>query len=222
MSNNLSDSVFSRLFSIVQELTRYKARCEELESPQRQAELDGLRSQVQELRSVSESSSRETQELHQRLATLQAEYQQTVRQHEEDSHSKVSSLEAEVDKLHADLAKAQHELEETLAVNASLNKELQSALKNPTSPRIGSAAGFAGGSEDVARLHTELEQCVGACLVSLNIRPRSLMSFLSQGAKQGRMAQAGERISRATLPDSVRTSSFPFEALQAHSSTLMQ
>ncbi|BGP07397.1 Tip elongation aberrant protein 1 [Rhodotorula toruloides] len=141
-----------------EELTRYKERCEELESPQRQAELDGLRSQVHELRGLSESSSQETQELHQRLAALQAKYQQTVRQHEEQSHSKVSSLEAEVDKLHADLAKAQHDLEETLAVNASLNKELQSALKNPASPRIGSAAGFTGGSEDVARLHTELEQ----------------------------------------------------------------
>lgn len=138
-----------------QELTRYKARCEELESPERQAEIDGLRQQVQELRHASDSSTRETEQLQQRMATLQSEYQQTIRQQQDEALGKVQQLETELNRLDAQLEKANHDLEETLAVNASLNKELQAALKSPTSPRL---AGGAPAAEDLSRLQAELEQ----------------------------------------------------------------
>ncbi|BGP39376.1 hypothetical protein JCM10449v2_003314 [Rhodotorula kratochvilovae] len=137
-----------------EELTRYKERCEELESPERQAELEQLRSQVQELRTHSETSSREAEELQQRLAALQGEYQHTLRQQQDEAQGKVQELSAELDRLDAQLEKANHDLEETLVVNASLNKELQAALKGPTSPR----AGGANASEDYSRLQAELEQ----------------------------------------------------------------
>ncbi|GAA5994562.1 uncharacterized protein JCM10292_002138 [Rhodotorula paludigena] len=138
-----------------EELTRYKERCEELESPERQAEIDGLRQQVQELRHASDSSTRETEQLQQRMATLQSEYQQTIRQQQDEALGKVQQLETELNRLDAQLEKANHDLEETLAVNASLNKELQAALKSPTSPRL---AGGAPAAEDLSRLQAELEQ----------------------------------------------------------------
>ncbi|BGP15347.1 hypothetical protein JCM10213_003428 [Rhodosporidiobolus nylandii] len=130
-----------------EELTRYKERCEELESPERQAELDHLRSQ-------HESSTRERDDLKQRMDDLQAEYQRTLREQQQEAQGKVQELTSELGKLDQELEKAHSELEETLAVNASLNKELQAALKNPSSPRSGSSAGH----EDYSRLQAELEQ----------------------------------------------------------------
>jgi hypothetical protein len=93
-----------------EELNRYKERCEQLDSPERQQEMEHLRAQVGELQTTAETSAREVEQLRQHTAALQNE-----------------------------LDKAHRELEETLAVNASLNKELQSALKNPTSPRQGTS-----------------------------------------------------------------------------------
>lgn len=78
----------------------------------------------------------------------------------------MQELSNELDRLDAQLEKANHDLEETLAVNASLNKELQAALKSPTSPR---AAGGAASSGDYSRLQAELEQC-GSLLVLLSVR----------------------------------------------------
>ncbi|GAA5828828.1 hypothetical protein JCM3770_005840, partial [Rhodotorula araucariae] len=137
-----------------EELTRYKERCEELESPERLAEVDQLRSQVQELRAHSEASSRETEELHQRLGALQSEFQQTLRHHQEEAQGKVQELTEELRDLDAQLEKAHHDLEETLAVNASLNQELQAAVKGTTLPRVAGA----NASEDYSRLQAELEQ----------------------------------------------------------------
>ncbi|GAA5868773.1 hypothetical protein JCM3774_003887 [Rhodotorula dairenensis] len=93
-----------------EELNRYKERCEQLDSPERQQELEHLRARVDELQSTAETSAREVEQLRQHTAQLQSQ-----------------------------LDRAHGELEETLAVNASLNKELQAALKNPTSPRPGAS-----------------------------------------------------------------------------------
>ncbi|GAA5871363.1 hypothetical protein JCM8547_002646 [Rhodosporidiobolus lusitaniae] len=137
-----------------EELTRYKDRCEELESPQRLAELDTLRHQVSELQHHADASQRETEQLQQRMQQLQNEYQQTLREQQQEAQGKVRELESEVGKLDEELGRASKELEETLAVNASLNKELQTALKNPSSPRSNSSSG----GEDHSRLQAELEQ----------------------------------------------------------------
>ncbi|GAA5906771.1 hypothetical protein JCM6882_003297 [Rhodosporidiobolus microsporus] len=130
-----------------EELTRYKERCEELDSPERQAELDTLRQQA-------ESATQQHDDLQQRMSQLQSEYQQTLREQQQEASAKVEELTTEVGKLDQELEKAHHDLEETLAVNASLNKELQAALKNPGSPR----AGGSSSTEDVSRLQAELEQ----------------------------------------------------------------
>ncbi|GAA6017300.1 hypothetical protein JCM10207_003686 [Rhodosporidiobolus poonsookiae] len=130
-----------------EELTRYKERCEELESPERAAELDSLRQQA-------ESSTRQHDELQQRMEQLQGEYQRTLRDQQLEAQQKVDELSTELGRLDQELEKAQNELEETLTVNASLNKELQAALKNPSATRSGSAAG----GEDTSRLQAELEQ----------------------------------------------------------------
>ncbi|GAA5841877.1 hypothetical protein JCM11251_005408 [Rhodosporidiobolus azoricus] len=130
-----------------EELTRYKDRCEELESPERQGELDSLRQQA-------ESSSRQHDDLQLRMTQLQGEYQQTLREQQQEANNKVQELTNEIGKLDQELEKAHHDLEETLAVNASLNKELQAALKNPNSPH----AGANSSSDDVARLQAELDQ----------------------------------------------------------------
>ena len=124
-----------------------------------------------ELRSRSEASSQETVALHDRLSTLQSEYQVALRQHQDSAQAKVEELSGELDRLDAQLEKANHDLEETLAVNASLNKELQAALKNPASPRAagGTAASSSG---DYSRLQAELEQCV-LSLLSFSLRARS-------------------------------------------------
>ncbi|CEQ40571.1 SPOSA6832_02191 [Sporobolomyces salmonicolor] len=130
-----------------EELTRYKERCEELESPERQAEFDSLRQQVQDLRSSADASSRQAEELQRTMASLQADYQRTLREQQAEAAAKVKELNVKLEQAH-------HDLEETHGVNASLNQELQTALKNPSSPRIGSH----GGSEDLNRLQAELEQ----------------------------------------------------------------
>ncbi|GAA5986303.1 hypothetical protein JCM10908_003696 [Rhodotorula pacifica] len=94
-----------------EELNRYKERCEQLDSPERQQEMEQLRARVGELQTSAETSTRELEQLRQHTANLQTQ-----------------------------LNKAHGELEETLAVNASLNKELQNALKSPTSPRQGGSS----------------------------------------------------------------------------------
>ncbi|GAA5977746.1 hypothetical protein JCM11641_001396 [Rhodosporidiobolus odoratus] len=135
-----------------EELTRYKERCEGLESPARQAEVDNLRLQVQDLHTSSTDVTRERDELRQRMDDLQTEYQRTLREQQSEAQAKARELSDELGRLDQELEKAHGELEETLAVNASLNKELQTALKNPTSPRSGQS------NEDHSRLQAELEQ----------------------------------------------------------------
>ncbi|GAA6059796.1 hypothetical protein JCM10212_003691 [Sporobolomyces blumeae] len=137
-----------------EELTRYKERCEELESPERQAEVENLRRQVDEHRSKSESSARQVEDHQRSMSALQSEFQRNLRESQAESQHKIDELNEELSRLDQELEKAHADLEETLAVNASLNKELQTALKNPASPRLGSQPG----SEDVQRLQTELEQ----------------------------------------------------------------
>ncbi|GAA5956541.1 hypothetical protein JCM3765_003477 [Sporobolomyces pararoseus] len=137
-----------------EELTRYKERCEELESPERQAELENLRREAEQHRSNHESTSRQLEEHQRNAASLQSEFQRNLRDQQAESAAKIKELNDELSKLDEELEKAHADLEETHAVNASLNKELQSALKNPTSPRLGSHSA----SEDVTRLQADLEQ----------------------------------------------------------------
>ncbi|GAA5993422.1 hypothetical protein JCM5350_006875 [Sporobolomyces pararoseus] len=137
-----------------EELTRYKERCEELESPERQAELENLRREVEQHRSSHDSTSRQLEEHQRNAASLQSEFQRNLRDQQAESAAKIKELNDELSKLDEELEKAHADLEETHAVNASLNKELQSALKNPASPRLGSHAA----SEDVTRLQADLEQ----------------------------------------------------------------
>ncbi|GAA6018429.1 hypothetical protein JCM11491_006994 [Sporobolomyces phaffii] len=137
-----------------EELTRYKERCEELESPERQAELDNLRREAEQHRTNHETSTRQLEEHQRNAASLQSEFQRNLRDQQAESATKIKELNDELSKLDEELEKAHADLEETHAVNASLNKELQSALKNPASPRLGSHAA----SEDVHRLQADLEQ----------------------------------------------------------------
>lgn len=69
------------------------------------------------------------------------------------SHTEVEALQSELVHLDTSLGQAHHELEETLAVNNSLNQELTAALKSSTaSPRS-----IAGGTDsEIHRLETEL------------------------------------------------------------------
>ncbi|GAA5847726.1 hypothetical protein JCM9279_005001 [Rhodotorula babjevae] len=133
------------------ELTRHKERADKAE-----AHCTELESQMGELRSRSEASSQETVALHDRLSALQSEYQVALRQNQDSAQAKVEELSGELDRLDAQLEKANHDLEETLAVNASLNKELQAALKSPASPRA--VGGAAASPSDYSRLQAELEQ----------------------------------------------------------------
>ncbi|GAA5941772.1 uncharacterized protein JCM15063_002666 [Sporobolomyces koalae] len=137
-----------------EELTRYKERCEELESPERQAELENLRREADEHRTNHETATRQLEEHQRNASSVQTELERNLRDHQSDAAAKIKELNDELSKLDEELEKAQADLEETHAVNASLNKELQSALKNPTSPRLGSHPA----SEDVNRLQAELEQ----------------------------------------------------------------
>lgn len=108
-----------------QELNRYKERCEQLDSPERKQELDQLRAQVDDLRQAAQTSAREVEDLKIRMSVLQQQ-----------------------------LGKARGELEETLAINASLNAELQAALRNNASP--------SQGATNLSSLHLELDQCAHA------------------------------------------------------------
>ena len=108
--------------SLEQELTRYKERCEELESPERQAEIDNLRREVDEHRSHSQNSARQLEEHQRSTSTLQADYQRNLRDQQAEAAAKIKELNEELSKLDEELEKAHADLEETHAVNASLNK----------------------------------------------------------------------------------------------------
>lgn len=122
----------------MQELTRYKERNEELEAEagshagpvgELRAELDSVRMQLRDLSLLSTKASSENEELQHRLLTLQSDYEHRLRDQQTATTAEVNHLQDELQKLDQELDKAQHELEETHAINASLNYELTSALK---------------------------------------------------------------------------------------------
>lgn len=163
-----------------EELTRYKERCDELDSPERQRELEQLRADVDRHRSDHDATTREFDEHRRTAVAVQSEFERTLSEQRLEAETKIKQLNDELSKLDDELEKAHADLEETHAVNASLNKlssslsrrvsqkkiskflryspclprELQTALKNPTSPRLGSHAA----SEDVTRLQADLQQ----------------------------------------------------------------
>jgi chromosome segregation ATPase len=105
-------------------LTKYKARCEELErsdraiSPEKQAEIETLREQVRSLTVSQERAANEQQTLQRQFVSLQAQHEQV----KSTGESKTAELADEIARLDTRLAKAHDELEETLAINASLNQ----------------------------------------------------------------------------------------------------
>lgn len=105
-------------------MTKYKDRCEELERPDRAippekaAELEALRKQVAELGASQQRSVDERAELERHISAVQAEQERT----RSAADAQLLELRGDVKRLDQQLAKAHHDLEETLAVNASLNQ----------------------------------------------------------------------------------------------------
>lgn len=133
------------------ELTKYKERNESLEaqlasktgagesghsrgmSAELRPELDGLRSQLVDLRKQSEQSSAQNEDLQKHIKKLKTDYDQQLSEQQSSTTEKLHELENEVDQLQDALHKAQSELDETLQINKQLNTELQSAMRNPGS-----------------------------------------------------------------------------------------
>ncbi|KAL8290164.1 hypothetical protein RQP46_003103 [Phenoliferia psychrophenolica] len=124
-----------------EELTRYKERNEELEqevgahgergaSGASKAELDTVRLQLQDLLASSAKTSSDHEDLQRRMAGLQTDYERRLREQKADTGAKIRELQEELTSLDTQLDKAQRELDDTHAVNASLNKELTSALSS--------------------------------------------------------------------------------------------
>ncbi|SCZ97771.1 BZ3500_MvSof-1268-A1-R1_Chr7-3g09572 [Microbotryum saponariae] len=138
--------------SYVKELTRYKERCEEFEAkdkaprPEHVAELETLRSALTQAQNTSG-------ELERQITSLREEHTRTLQTSRVQSEQQLHQMTGEVTRLDKELRKAQNDLEETLAVNASLNKELTSALKNTGSSTRGSR-----GADEMGRLEAELTQ----------------------------------------------------------------
>jgi len=139
-----------------EELTRFKDKCETMEKErgqvpeEAQREMDLLR---QQLLTVSAKHGQEREDLQRRLTGLQTEHERALDDHREEHDRQVQEIEAELANVKDRLASAHHDLEETLAVNASLNQSLTSALKDPASPR--GTASASGAS--LATLEAELE-----------------------------------------------------------------
>jgi chromosome segregation ATPase len=114
-------------------------------------DLDSLRTQLADLRNISEHSSAENEELQRRMHTLQTEYDRTIQQQENESATRIDALEAEIGQHEQDLEKARRDLDETLSLNRQLNEQLRVALKSPTSPQQGGAS-----PEHIQRLEQEL------------------------------------------------------------------
>ena len=114
------------------EVSKHKGRNEELEqqlsSEASKPELEGLRNQMAELRSFSESSAAQNEELQQRLVTVQDDFDRTLKEQQNQANSKIDLLESEMRQLQTDLTKTQADLEETLTLNDQLNEDLQAAL----------------------------------------------------------------------------------------------
>ncbi|KAK4046292.1 hypothetical protein OIV83_006166 [Microbotryomycetes sp. JL201] len=104
-----------------EELTRYKDRCEELEAKsgalpeEHAAEMETLRAKAAE----AESTKAQHADLQRKVAALEAEHERA----RSSSSAKADELTREVTRLDQELDKARHDLEETLAINASLNQQ---------------------------------------------------------------------------------------------------
>lgn len=193
---------------VSQELTRYKERNEELENqvaahgeralPQdQQAELESLRLQMHDLSATSAKASTENAELQRRMSALQSDYERRLQEEKDESASQLRELETQLDGLDKELEKVQHDLEETLAVNNSLNQELTSALKSPTT----STRSMGVDNSELQRLEQELtlaqnkaewvqrenaqleERCLAACVTSLELLVASKLTTFLQRAK---------------------------------------
>ena len=83
-----------------------------------------------DLRTSSENSAADNEELQLQIARLHAEYENQFQQRRIESTNQLNALEEEITRLDSELLRANHEIDETLAVNNSLNQELKSAMKN--------------------------------------------------------------------------------------------
>ena len=131
----------------VQELTKYKSRNEELEKSADRGLKEGLESmkaEVAQVREAADASAVENRALSAKMDELRASYEDRLSRSERSAQG---ALE--------DLRKTQSELDETLVVNASLNDELKSALKNSGSRAAG---GEQGSEPGLAALEHELSQ----------------------------------------------------------------
>lgn len=112
-------------------------------------EVETLKRQLADLQQNKELHSVESNDLQRRLGAMHSEHERKTT----ETSATVRELQAEVRRLEQSLDKANHELEETLAVNDSLNQELTAALNHPASPRAGT-----NGSSDPRKLENELIQ----------------------------------------------------------------
>lgn len=130
-----------------EELTRYKERNEELEAEVAESdgalpadiklELETLHRQLTDVRFTSEKTAADNEALQLQMAKLQDEHESQLHQRGTESSMKLMELEDELTRLDAELDRAHHDLEETHAVNNSLNKELRTALSSPTARSAG-------------------------------------------------------------------------------------
>lgn len=121
------------------EVNKHKARSEELEAQLgngagtgARSEVDTMRAQVGDLLRMSEVSRAENKQLSERLATVQSEFQQTLRQRQETADREAKQLRDEAAELHNQLEKAQSELKQVQKSGSS--KDLQAANERSELP----------------------------------------------------------------------------------------
>ena len=104
------------------------------------------------------------------MASLQTDYERRLREQKADTSAKIRELQEELTSLDTQLDKAQRELDETHAINASLNKELTTALSsNGSHPaHAEELAAAQKKTEWLKRENAQLEKrCEIACVIDL-------------------------------------------------------
>ena len=162
-----------------EELTRYKERNEELElevgdrgtSNDMKAELDTVRLQLQDLSASSAKTSSDHEELQRRVVGLQGDYERRMREQKADTAAKMRELQEELTSLDTQLDKANRELDETHAINDSLNKELTLALANGAHGGGGHAEELAAAQKKTDWLKRENAQLEKRCEIAYVLTP---------------------------------------------------
>ncbi|KAK4704660.1 hypothetical protein P7C70_g1551, partial [Phenoliferia sp. Uapishka_3] len=157
-----------------EELTRYKERNEVLEqevathgsADDLRAELDAVRLQLHDLSASSARVSSEHEALQVRMSGLQQDYDRRLREQKATTGAKIQELQEELSSLDSQVEMAQRELEETHAINASLNQELKAAVSNGS--HAGHAEELAAAQKKTDWLKRENAQLEKRCEIALD------------------------------------------------------